>query len=189
MTYFITKDSGERATFDSGMQRDTEAGKPRFDLLLPANVPYAEQFLTRVASLMARGAEKYEDRNWEKADSEAELARMRSSAFRHFMQWITGETDEDHSAAVVFNLLAHETTAAKIAAGEISVEWRDPATPTLATVADLHAHFGGSGYVVEGIVDEREALIEFACWLSEQVELDVDSPDHAVDEFLGERAA
>lgn len=114
MTQYETKDSGARAQFESGMQRDTEDGKPRFDLLLPLDVPYEDQFLTRVAALLGRGAVKYESRNWEQADSQAELDRMKSSAYRHFMQWITGETDEDHAAAVVFNLLAHETTSYKM---------------------------------------------------------------------------
>lgn len=118
---FVTKDSGERAEFASGMQRDTESGKARFDLMLPEGVKYEDQFLTRIAELMARGAEKYEDRNWEKADSVAELNRMKSSAFRHFMQWMCGETDEDHAAAVVFNLLAYETTKQKIE--EPLAEW------------------------------------------------------------------
>ena len=106
----VTKDSGARAEFDSGMVRDTAEGKARFELLLPLGVPYAEQFLTRVAELMARGAEKYDSRNWEKADSEAEMERNKSSALRHLVQWAAGEDDEDHAAAVVFNLLAHETT-------------------------------------------------------------------------------
>lgn len=112
---FITKDSGERAQFESGMQRDTEEGKPRFDLMVPLDLPYEGQFLTRVAALMGRGADKYDDRNWEKANSEEELARMKSSAFRHFFQWLCGEQDEDHAAAVVFNLIAHESTAYKVA--------------------------------------------------------------------------
>jgi len=111
---YETLDSGERAVFDSGMQRDTEAGKPRFDLLIPSDVPFADQFLTRCAALLGRGAEKYTERNWEAANSFEELARMKSSAIRHFMQWVCGETDEDHAAAVVFNLLAHETTQYKI---------------------------------------------------------------------------
>lgn len=111
---FITKDSGERAQYESGMQRDTEAGKARFDLLIPDDVPYEDQFITRLADLMGRGAEKYDDRNWEKADSHKEMRRMKSSAFRHFMQWLCGKRDEDHAAAVVFNLIAHETTEYKI---------------------------------------------------------------------------
>lgn len=114
MTEFITKDSGERAEFESGMRRDTEAGKPRFDLMLPEGVPYEEQMLTRYAALLGRGAEKYDERNWEKANSKAELDRMKSSAFRHFIQWLTGERDEDHAAAVIFNIVAAETTALKV---------------------------------------------------------------------------
>ena len=104
-TGFVTKDSGKRQEFASGMQRDTQDDKPRFDLLFPVGVPYADQFLTRVAELLMRGAVKYEERNWEKAEGEAELNRFRSSANRHMIQWLCGETDEDHMAAVVFNLM------------------------------------------------------------------------------------
>jgi hypothetical protein len=111
---FETKDSGARAAYDSGMVRDTEEGKARFDLLVPLGVPYEKQILTRFADLLARGAEKYSARNWEKANSQAELDRYKSSAFRHFMQWITGETDEDHAAAVMFNLMCYETIKEKV---------------------------------------------------------------------------
>lgn len=114
MTDYVTKDSGERAQFESGMQRDTEKGKPRFDLMLAEGVPYEEQMITRFAKLLGRGAEKYNDRNWEQADSDAEMARMKSSAFRHFMQWMCGETDEDHAAGAIFNILAFETTKYKV---------------------------------------------------------------------------
>jgi hypothetical protein len=102
---FVTKDSGKRESYDSGMVRDTQDDKPRFDLLLPVGVPYGDQFLTRVAGLLARGAEKYSERNWEKAEGEAELTRFRASALRHLLQYLAGETDEDHMAAVVFNLM------------------------------------------------------------------------------------
>lgn len=113
-TGFVTKDSGKREEYDSGMVRDTQDGKPRFDLLIPLDVPYSDQFFTRVAELLGRGAEKYSDRNWEKASGSAELDRFKSSAHRHLMQWITGESDEDHAAAVVFNLLAYETIKWKL---------------------------------------------------------------------------
>jgi hypothetical protein len=106
---FVTKDSGKREEYDSGMVRDTQDGKPRYDLLIPLGVPYRAQFLTRVAELLGRGAEKYSDRNWERASGSEELDRFKSSAHRHLMQWITDESDEDHAAAVVFNLLAYET--------------------------------------------------------------------------------
>ena len=111
---YTTKDSGKREEFDSGMVRDTQDGKPRYDLLIPDGVPYRAQFLTRVAELLGRGAEKYSDRNWERALGSQELDRFKSSAYRHFIQWMTGETDEDHAAAVVFNLLGYETTKWKM---------------------------------------------------------------------------
>lgn len=111
---YETKDSGVRAEYDSGMVRDTEEGKARFGLLFPKGVPYPEQMLTRFAELMARGARKYTERNWERAKGEEELERYRSSALRHLIQWVTGEDDEDHAAAVMFNLLAGETVKFKI---------------------------------------------------------------------------
>lgn len=99
MADFITKDSGARVAFDSGMVRDTDAGKPRYDL-----VPVGPH--KRLAELYARGAEKYGDRNWQLATSAEELARFRASAERHFMQWKAGEDDEDHPIAVVWNIFA-----------------------------------------------------------------------------------
>jgi hypothetical protein len=92
---YITKDSGKRQKFSTGMQRDVQEDKPRFDLILPSYIPYKEQLLTRWANLMNRGAQKYDDRNWEKAETEEELNRFKASAFRHFMQWFKGESDED----------------------------------------------------------------------------------------------
>lgn len=111
---FITKDSGKRSEYTSGMVRDTDEGKARFDLLFPEDVPYNKQMLTRFADLMARGAAKYAERNWEKGNSQAEIDRAKSSALRHLIQWMTGEDDEDHAAAVMFNILQAETTSKKI---------------------------------------------------------------------------
>jgi len=101
---FETKDSGERQEFEGGMVRDTREGKARFDLLIPLGIPYKDQMLTRYAELLMRGATKYGERNWEKAAGSEELNRAKDSAFRHFMQWFCGEDDEDHAAAVFFNI-------------------------------------------------------------------------------------
>lgn len=98
---FETKDSGKRESYDSGMVRDTQDGKPRYDLI-------DEPMLTRWAELMARGAEKYGENNWRLANSEEELQRFKASGFRHFIQWIRGDTDEDHAAAILYNIAAAE---------------------------------------------------------------------------------
>lgn len=140
-TDFVTKDSGERVHFDSGMQRDVSTDKLRVDLAIdgplfryvfelevadafhewyenggPDNAATVlrciasdegidiDDLFARYIELMKRGADKYTDRNWMQANGEAELARFRESACRHFWQWLTGDRDEDHAAAVWFNM-------------------------------------------------------------------------------------
>lgn len=112
---YETKDSGSRRVTASGMQREMKTGQPRFDLLVPLQVPYQDQLLTRTAALVERGARKYDSRDWEQASTATEMEEFRATAFRHFMQWMCGENDEDHAAAIVFNVLAAESTAYMIA--------------------------------------------------------------------------
>jgi len=114
MSKYVTKDSGKREEYASGMRRDTQENKPMFEFLIPEGVGYKELLITRWAELMARGATKYGNRNWEKANSEEELERFKSSAFRHFIQWVSGETDEDHAVAVLFNIQAAEYVKGKM---------------------------------------------------------------------------
>lgn len=105
----VTKpEKREIARFDSGMIRDTNSNKPRFDLIMPLDVPYELQMLTRWAVHMEKGARHYGERNWEKANGEEELKRFKESAFRHFMQWYCGLEDEDHAVAVMFNITGAE---------------------------------------------------------------------------------
>ncbi len=105
---FITKDSGQREQFESGMVRDTSAGKIRYDLVY---MP----MLKRWAELMTRGAQKYGDNNWKQASGQSELNRFKESAFRHFMAWfLEQETDEDHGAAVFFNISGVEFVKEKL---------------------------------------------------------------------------
>lgn len=96
------KDSGARTTFDSGMVRDVADGKIDYSLALDGPM------FKRYAEHLTNGAKKYSKRNWMKARGQAELDRFRESALRHFMQWVNGDTDEDHAAAVIFNLNGYE---------------------------------------------------------------------------------
>lgn len=109
---FTTKDSGKRKVFSTGMNRDTNESKLRYDLIIPLGVE--NHMLKRWAGLMARGAQKYTARNWEKAKTQEEYDRFRESAIRHFMQWFDGDTDEDHAAAVFFNISGAEMVAERI---------------------------------------------------------------------------
>lgn len=94
--FFETKDSGERRSFETGAVRDTDVNKPRFDLIPP-------HALWRVAMLYARGAQKYGENNWQKG---IPSQQMLASAMRHLEAYRRGETDEDHLAAVAWNILA-----------------------------------------------------------------------------------
>lgn len=106
---FETKDSGERVQFDSGMVRDVNTGKTLWHLVTSGPM------LRRWAELLTRGAEKYTPNNWMLASGQTERDRFRESAFRHFMQWYNGETDEDHAAAVFFNINGSEYIDARTA--------------------------------------------------------------------------
>ena len=81
----------------SGFVRNDAEGKPRFDLIPAFN-------LERQALLYGKGADKFGERNWEKANSEEDIASFKQSAFRHFIQYLNGAEDEDHFAATIWNL-------------------------------------------------------------------------------------
>lgn len=97
---FGMADSGARQTGPGGMLKE-QARKPK-PTLIPA------WFLWRLAEHMTKGASKYERDNWKKGCTQQELDGFRDSAFRHFLQWLDGESDEDHMAAVCFNMWASE---------------------------------------------------------------------------------
>lgn len=100
---FTIKDSGERAEFAGGMMRDTTTGKIDY-----TSVRFGPMY-ERWADHCTKGRLKYPDPepgvpNWTLAQGEAELARFRESALRHFEAWLRGERDEDHAAGVFFNI-------------------------------------------------------------------------------------
>jgi hypothetical protein len=92
----VKSDGNVQDSFQSGAVRDTQKGKPRYDLISPF-------FLKRLAVLMAKGAEHYGDRNWEKG---IPSSRCVASLDRHINQWKMGDTDEDHLIQAAFNIMA-----------------------------------------------------------------------------------
>lgn len=170
MTDFVTKSSGEKIDFSGGGQRDSEAGKPRFDLIRPKNVPYADQMLTRFAALMARGAERHSSRNWEQFCTEDALDRAKSSAGRHFEQWVNGEVDEDHASAVWFNIMAAEYVK-----GVLDGRW-----PALGTTRSALRELTRSADE-DGLLDEGTGFIDTRPWpaIGELVNPGFGEPDRA----------
>ncbi len=121
---FETKDSGQRKEFETGARRDMQEGKGRFDL-----IPFAP--IKRVAQLYERGAIKYGANNWNKG---IPLSSFLSSAGRHLGQLIDGQQDEDHAAAVVFNVFGFMWTLEQIKAGKLPEslleEWHEQTVGT-----------------------------------------------------------
>lgn len=88
------QDGGEREEYLSGAMREPETGKLRYDLIPP-------EPLRRLALNMTKGAEKYGVHNWNKG---MPASRLLSAALRHIELARTGNQDEDHWAAAVFNI-------------------------------------------------------------------------------------
>lgn len=129
---FVVKDSGARQEFTSGMVRDVADDK----------VDYARVFdgpmIERWAAHLTKGATKYPDTapgvpNWTLARGDAERARFRASAVRHFVQWLRGDVDEDHAAAVFFNINGAEYVKTQMAEAPDMSMFHEPYRGRLGT--------------------------------------------------------
>lgn len=87
----------EYREFISGAKRDSNKGKIRPDLISPL-------MLKALGKVLAEGAEHYGERNWEKGIPDEVF---KESAARHYVQWMNGETDEDHAAKLIFNIMGY----------------------------------------------------------------------------------
>lgn len=100
------KDKGDRFSYSTGMVREPNIGRGRYDLISPI-------MLKRLAILYEKGAIKYTkkdedgniivngERNWEKG---GRLSRFLNSAIRHTQQYLEGYRDEDHIIQAIWNL-------------------------------------------------------------------------------------
>ena len=112
---YVVKDSGIHQQYDTGAKRDRRDGKGRYDLISPLA-------LKRIAVHLEKGAIKYSPRNWEQGFP---FTRMLDSAKRHLDQYHEGDRDEDHLAAVCFNVMAMMHFEEMIARGLLPSELND----------------------------------------------------------------
>jgi hypothetical protein len=107
-------DTGKREEFGTGMIREPNLDRGRYDLITPIGLcmtlfnikgPIRQEviaeFLRRMAIHYERGAAKYSERNWEKGGP---LSRHLNSAIRHLQNRLSGCRKEDHICACVWNL-------------------------------------------------------------------------------------
>lgn len=100
---FITKvDTDALVESQSGVKRAKKTYTDRYDL-----IPLWA--LKRIAELYGRGAVAHGENNWQKAHTQEDLDGFKRSAMHHMFQYLNGENpEEDHFAAIVFNLIGME---------------------------------------------------------------------------------
>ena len=118
------QDSGNKhKKFQTGSVRDSRRGKGRYDLVTPFG-------MKRVACHYEGGAEKYEDRNWEKGQP---IMRYLDSAERHIEDLkaalLLGTQTEDNAAAIVWNMLGYMHTEEMLKLGRLPQQLDDRPKP------------------------------------------------------------
>lgn len=150
---FAVKDSGARQQYDSGMVRDVEEGKTDY-----SNVLHGPMF-DRWAEHLTKAKAKYPDvapgvPNWTLAEGPAELARYRRSAFRHLVKWLKGEVDEDHAAAVFFNINGAEYVKDRLSVSRVWINGVEITGAVADGILDSILETEKGDVVTEGNPDE-----------------------------------
>lgn len=78
--------------------------------------------IKRLAKHYENGAKKYTKNNWRKGQP---VSRYYDSAFRHFLALKDGKVDEDHGAALIWNLIGIIQTKIDVSKGYILKELDD----------------------------------------------------------------
>jgi hypothetical protein len=90
-----TCESNSCDIFATSAIRDSSDSKSRMDLISP----FA---LEKLGDLLASGAKKYGERNWEQGIS---ISRHLQSLYRHLINFQQGKTDEDHLTSIFCNTM------------------------------------------------------------------------------------
>lgn len=111
----VQQSNKEEQKFNTGSKRDSREGKGRYDLISPIA-------LKRLAVHYENGARRYQPRNWERGQP---MSRYFDSAVRHLYTYLGGSRDEDHLAAVVWNVMAMIHTEELVSAKKYPAELND----------------------------------------------------------------
>jgi hypothetical protein len=99
----------EDVKHESGAIRGSEEGKVDYTLALDGPM------FDRYAELLTKAAERKGRRNWMNAAEQGDLERFQRGLMRHVRQYLRGDTDEDHAAAIIFNLNGAEYVRERLA--------------------------------------------------------------------------
>lgn len=101
-----TKNNWKNILYENWVKREDKTDKIRYDLI-------PTEMLTRLAGLYTRWAKIYWDRNMENGNLDY-METCKQSAWRHFIQWIEWQQDEDHAMALVWNIFTYEFLMKKL---------------------------------------------------------------------------
>lgn len=110
-----TKVADTKEQFLTGAHRSSAEGRGRPQDLSPLA-------LLRLGKLLERGANAYGARNYQKGMS---MDRTAGSLLRHLLQYMSGDGDEDHLAAVMFNAMVLLDTDERVRTGLVPKEMKD----------------------------------------------------------------
>ena len=108
----IDKSAITQRTFQTGAKRDTDAGKPRMDLIPP-------ELLTALGNVFRDGAVHYGEHNWEKG---IPLNEHIASLLRHVVAVMQGDHSENHDEKMASNVAMFIATARRIEQGKLPRE-------------------------------------------------------------------
>lgn len=108
-------DSGQKKIFNSGAQRDGDAGRGRPSLIPPCA-------LRALAYRYEQGAVKYGPCNWMKG---VPLSRYVDSLSRHLLAVNEGDESEDHLGAILWNAASMMWTKQAIKDGKLDENLND----------------------------------------------------------------
>ena len=100
----VMRHGDSKTDFSTGAQRDTDEGKGKPSLISPV-------LIHRLGVHLAEGAKHYGADNWTEG---MPYRRTADSMIRHIFQWLAGDEEEDHLAAVCFGamcLMTYEAAA------------------------------------------------------------------------------
>jgi hypothetical protein len=96
MEFKEVKNSGDKIKYKSGMVRNSQENKIRYDLI-------STLALERLAKHYTNGAKIYSENNGRNWELGGPFSRFYASMFRHLMSWREGDKSEDHLAALCWN--------------------------------------------------------------------------------------
>ena len=120
-------DSAEREEFVTGMIREPNLMRGRYDLISPISMHHLALScggydsiclgaIDKLAIHYERGSMKYAPRNWELGGY---IGRYLNSAIRHIQRYITGCRTEDHLSAVMWNCFCIIHTIVMVRSGKL----------------------------------------------------------------------